>query len=89
MAVVSGEHDRSLTPADMLLDPLSNGQKSLVAGQYRADGIVDVVRVVGPINIASSDHQPHVVPVVARAICIMPKGSPLAIESAIVLVAMQ
>ena len=59
MSVVGGHDDDGLVPVAVLLDPISDDSKRTVARIDRTDRVVEVVVVIGPIDVSRLDHQPE------------------------------
>ena len=57
MTVVRGNDHLGFLPVAVLFHPLANRFESIVATEDRSDCVVNIVVVVGPVDIAGFDHQ--------------------------------
>lgn len=59
VAVVGGDDDQSFVPGAVSFDPVGDCFNGEVSLQDRTDAVVEVVVVVGPIDITRFNHEPE------------------------------
>ena len=59
MTVVRGDDHQRLLPTAVAFDPVGDGADRSITTEHRSDRVVEVVVVIGPVDIPRFDHHPE------------------------------
>ena len=59
--VIAGHDDGRVVPCLFFFDPFGDRLEGFVSAEYRANRVVDVDVMTGPVNVARFDHHPKTV----------------------------